>query len=259
MTIFDYANNAHTTLATGINTSATSMTVNTGGGAMFPSISSGHAFYCTLLDAATLLVNEIVQVTARSGDVFTVVRAQQSTTAKNWVSGSIVSQLITAGDLANFVQSAQLPSFGTTTYPATFNDSNSGNAPGTTFDGSAARTISANTVGAVALSAFTGSNQSLASSGYQKLPGGLLLQWGQTSDTGYEGTYGPYYFPIAFSAAPWSLSVTPYTSTGAGGADLWAQALSSSLSASQFSVFYQRATSPASPLNGVYWFAIGPA
>lgn len=33
------------------------------------------------------------------------------------------------------------------------------------------------------LNDFTGSNQSLATSGYQKLPGGLVIQWGQVSST----------------------------------------------------------------------------
>ncbi|WP_207910399.1 gp53-like domain-containing protein, partial [Crenobacter luteus] len=32
---------------------------------------------------------------------------------------------------------------------------------------------------AVALAAFTAANQSLAASGYQKLPGGLIIQWGR--------------------------------------------------------------------------------
>ena len=47
----------------------------------------------------------------------------------------------------------------------------------------------------VALADFTGANQSLASSGYQKLPGGLILQWGEIAGTtaGVSVTY-----PIAF-------------------------------------------------------------
>lgn len=45
---------------------------------------------------------------------------------------------------------------------------------------------------------FTGSNQSLTSNGWQRLPGGLLVQWGVTAgipgDSGLQVT-----FPIAFS------------------------------------------------------------
>lgn len=46
---------------------------------------------------------------------------------------------------------------------------------------------------------FTGSNQSLASSGYQKLPGGLIIQWGSfTSNTDTGQTVN---FPISFPTA----------------------------------------------------------
>ena len=44
---------------------------------------------------------------------------------------------------------------------------------------------------------FTGSNQSLGSSGYQKLPGGLIIQWGKVS---FSSGLAYVTFPIAFSA-----------------------------------------------------------
>lgn len=48
--------------------------------------------------------------------------------------------------------------------------------------------------------AFKGSNQSLAgTSGYQKLPGGLILQWGRVNQT--RGTTVSYNFPIVFPTA----------------------------------------------------------
>lgn len=46
---------------------------------------------------------------------------------------------------------------------------------------------------AVASGAFVGANQWLAASGYQKLPGGLIIQWGQLSSAN-----GTVTFPIAF-------------------------------------------------------------
>jgi len=46
---------------------------------------------------------------------------------------------------------------------------------------------------------FTGSNQSLSASGYQKLPGGLILQWGTVAST--EDTAQNFTFPIAFPNA----------------------------------------------------------
>ena len=64
----------------------------------------------TFLDAATELISEIVLVTARVGDVCTIVRAQQGTTAKTWNAADIASQLVTAGDSENFIQGSGLQS-----------------------------------------------------------------------------------------------------------------------------------------------------
>lgn len=46
--------------------------------------------------------------------------------------------------------------------------------------------------------AFQGANQSLAANGYQKLPGGLILQWGSQAVTTTQTNYN---FPIAFPTA----------------------------------------------------------
>lgn len=66
---------------------------------------------------------------------------------------------------------------------------------GTSFNGSANITISS-------AGDFTGANQSLAANGYQKLPGGLVLQWGTVAvgDTlaGTPGSTGTITFPTAF-------------------------------------------------------------
>jgi hypothetical protein len=70
----------------------------------------------------------------------------------------------------------------------------------------AANTITANLIGSVTgasslnvlTSAFTGANQSLTADGYQKLPGGLIIQWGFVPDT---GTTMSATFPIAFPTA----------------------------------------------------------
>lgn len=50
-------------------------------------------------------------------------------------------------------------------------------------------------------SQFTGSNQSLAASGYQKLPGGLILQWVSVSVTGASDTDVSVTWPIAYPTA----------------------------------------------------------
>lgn len=46
--------------------------------------------------------------------------------------------------------------------------------------------------------AFKGGNQSLGTSGYQKLPGGLIIQWGSATTTAGQGTWD---YPIAFPNA----------------------------------------------------------
>jgi hypothetical protein len=88
------ANNAFGTLAAGINSSATSITLTTGQGARFPSLGAGDYFYATLIDTSNNL--EIVKVTARSTDVLTVVRAQESTTARTYSTGDRIEIRLTA-------------------------------------------------------------------------------------------------------------------------------------------------------------------
>lgn len=52
----------------------------------------------------------------------------------------------------------------------------------------------------VPYSAFTGSNQNIAASGYQKLPGGMIIQWGTTPSIA-AGSYVNVTLPIAFPNA----------------------------------------------------------
>ena len=91
------ANNAYSTLAASITSSATSVTLTTGEGARFPALTSPDYFYATLLDSANNL--EIVKVTARSTDVLTVVRGSESTTARAYTAGDRIELRITAGVL----------------------------------------------------------------------------------------------------------------------------------------------------------------
>ena len=104
-----FTNNAATTLASGISSSATSLTVATGNGALFPNptvtgdVRTNQYFLATLQNTAGT-VKEIVKVTARSGDTFTIVRAQEGTTASAFVTGDTVTLRATAAGLTNFVQ-----------------------------------------------------------------------------------------------------------------------------------------------------------
>jgi hypothetical protein len=95
-----FANNASTILAAPISSGATSCTVTTGTGALFPNPSGGQYFCMTFVDAATGLLNEIVHVTARSGDTMTIQRAQEGTTALAWLAGDIAANFWTAGSIA---------------------------------------------------------------------------------------------------------------------------------------------------------------
>ncbi|MEG6443277.1 hypothetical protein [Enterobacter roggenkampii] len=102
------ANNAQTVLAAGISASATSMTVNTGTGALFPAPVSGTSFFkLTLIDAATGQITEIVHVTARSGDTMTIDRAQEGTTARAWSANDIAANMMTAGTLGYILNNFQ--------------------------------------------------------------------------------------------------------------------------------------------------------
>lgn len=101
------ANNAQTVLAAGISASATSLTVNSGTGSLFPAPSDGVSFFkLTLIDAATGQLTEIMHVTARTGDTMTIERGQEGTTARTWSANDIAANMMTAGTLnyilANF-------------------------------------------------------------------------------------------------------------------------------------------------------------
>lgn len=78
-------NNAFGTISAGINTSATTIVLDTGQGARFPALGSGEYFFGTLIDTSNNL--EIVKVTARSTDSMTVTRAQDNTTARAFAIG----------------------------------------------------------------------------------------------------------------------------------------------------------------------------
>lgn len=95
------ANNAQTVLAAGISSTATSLTVNAGTGTLFPSPVAGSSFFkLTIIDAATGSLTEIVHVTARAGDVFTIQRGQEGTVPRAWSANDIVANMMTAGTLS---------------------------------------------------------------------------------------------------------------------------------------------------------------
>lgn len=82
-----YSNFATSTLASGITASDTSVTLVDG--SKFP----------TTGDFRVLLESELVKCTARSGNVLTIVRAQESTSAASHASGVVASNVLTSGAL----------------------------------------------------------------------------------------------------------------------------------------------------------------
>jgi hypothetical protein len=74
-----YSNNATTILAATITNVSTSIQASTGQGALFPTLSGSQYFTVAMQDTSGNI--EFMKCTARSGDVLTVVRAQEGTTA----------------------------------------------------------------------------------------------------------------------------------------------------------------------------------
>jgi microcystin-dependent protein len=107
MSVLIFANNAKTTLAGGLTSLSTVLSVVPGAGAEFPSPVAGQHFVVTLTDAATGLINEILWCTSITGDVMTVTRAQEGTAARSWLVGDFVSSFPTAGTQGTFVQPDQ--------------------------------------------------------------------------------------------------------------------------------------------------------
>jgi hypothetical protein len=103
MTIL-FSNNASTTISGSITAAATSVALAAGTGVLFPLPTGTDFFVCTFYDQSTKTINEIVHVTNITGDVATIVRAQEGTTARAWNAGDIFANLITAGTLRAFVQ-----------------------------------------------------------------------------------------------------------------------------------------------------------
>jgi hypothetical protein len=112
-------NNAYSTLAGSITDVATTLAVQAGHGARFPSLSAGEYFYATLIDSSNNL--EIIKVTARSTDSFTMTRGAEGTTNRAYTSGDRIELRITAGTITDFAAGTLSPavaSAGTVTLQA---------------------------------------------------------------------------------------------------------------------------------------------
>jgi len=176
-----FTNNATSTLASGIASGATSLTVATGQGALFPTLGGSDYFYCTLSNVTNTI--EIVKVTARSTDTFTIVRAQDNTTASAFVTGDKVELRLVAAVLSNTAILDQ-----TNVFSAAQTVNINGTVGATT---PAAATIT--TLTATADSSFTSTGAlsiSKGTTGQRPTPASGMLRFNTTSVEfeGYNGT-----------------------------------------------------------------------
>ena len=110
-----------------------------------------------------------------------------------------------------------------------------------------------------AVDPFTGvGRQLLQNNGYQKLPGGLILQWGRASvPTAWFGTQ-TVTFPIAFTTAVYSVTAQPIGSlTGAGDKRaMWSIYQQPTLSSFIILSGFEATPLGSGPVD-YYWFAVG--
>jgi len=97
-----FANNATGYLGASISSSATSITLQSGQGGLFPSPTGGDYFLITMFDGSSTI--EICKCTARSTDTLTVVRGQEGTTASAFASGSLCELRATKGTFDGLLQ-----------------------------------------------------------------------------------------------------------------------------------------------------------
>ena len=99
-------NNSFGTISAGINSTDTTVVLDSGQGARFPTLGSGDYFYGTLIDTSNNL--EIIKVTARSSDSMTVVRAQDNTTARAFSVGDRFELRPTAALFEDIITGAEV-------------------------------------------------------------------------------------------------------------------------------------------------------
>jgi len=199
-----FTNNAATTLASSILVGATSLTVTAGQGALFPTLAGSAYFYCTLSNTAGTTI-EIVKVTARSTDTFTIVRAQDNTTASAFSAGDKVELRLTAIDLQNF---PQLDSTNTFALAQTFSTPiavGSGGTGASTLAGANIPVTSANNT-FTATQTFTGSTTAIAAVFQDAAEVATVSATAATGTINYDATSQSVLYYTTNASANWTVN-----------------------------------------------------
>jgi hypothetical protein len=103
-------------------------------------------------------------------------------------------------------------------------------------------------------SEFTGTNQSKTAAGYQKLPGGLILQWGSVANQDNLSGNVAITFPVAFPTALLHFTASANdTLTTLGSTVMWSSPTTTNIQVATGWVF----NNSTSKLVSFTWFAIG--
>ena len=121
-----FTNNASTQTVKSVSSVDTTITVAENEAAIFPRLESGDYFLLTLMDINGQ--HEIVKCTSRTDSVFTVMRAQENTTAHSFPIGSLVELRLTADSITRVAEDAS-----TTKVHATIDAQSVGAASGLVF------------------------------------------------------------------------------------------------------------------------------
>ena len=98
------ANNAFGQLASSVSASETTISLEIGNAERFPTLTGSQYFYATMVNSANQL--EIVKVTAVNADNFTVLRAQDGTTAKEFDAGDRIELRPVAALFEDYIEGA---------------------------------------------------------------------------------------------------------------------------------------------------------
>lgn len=98
-----FTNNASSNLSSAISISDTTLYVTTGKGSLFATLGVDDYQLATITDGTNI---EIVKITARSGDAFTVARGYDATVARAWSAGAAIEARLDASTLYKFPQLA---------------------------------------------------------------------------------------------------------------------------------------------------------